>query len=65
MFFLMSLFVCCCAFTQSAFIIEDFNYRDELHVNWRVQENERMNGVNPQVSIILTSALEHNQYIIG
>ncbi|KAK6756806.1 hypothetical protein RB195_014933 [Necator americanus] len=48
MFFLMSLFVCCCAFTQSAFIIEDFNYRDELHLNWRGFANEQVNGPNQQ-----------------
>ncbi|KAK5986425.1 hypothetical protein GCK32_016456 [Trichostrongylus colubriformis] len=51
MFFVMALFVCCCAFTQSALIIEDYNHRDEMQLLWRLQENDendRLNGPHLQ-----------------
>ncbi|KHJ98597.1 hypothetical protein OESDEN_01416 [Oesophagostomum dentatum] len=48
MFFLMSVFACCCVFTQSALVIEDFNYRDDIHMNWRDLDNGVNNAV-PQI----------------
>ncbi|WKY13849.1 hypothetical protein Q1695_004581 [Nippostrongylus brasiliensis] len=50
MFFVVAMFVCCCALTQSALIIEDYNHRDEMHLMWRLQENDQPNAPPPQAS---------------
>ncbi|KAK6050708.1 hypothetical protein COOONC_11787 [Cooperia oncophora] len=54
MFFVLALFACCCAFTQSALIIEDYNHRDEMQLIWRLQENGQFNDLpQQQVAVVL------------
>ncbi|KJH40904.1 hypothetical protein DICVIV_13136 [Dictyocaulus viviparus] len=53
-FFLLALFLCCCAFTQSALIIEDFNHRNEVNLIWRMHDQHERNRVHriPELDII-------------